>query len=346
MFSAGVLAVLLWAAVTDHYAVAQERTVAVEGRVVNGTVGGDSVNGLTVVLHLNDGASFEERTTDTSEDGTFRFTNIVPSEAVSYGVSVQRLGVVYGTGVDLSNGPPEPITLTVYDAASDESMLAIGSASLLVSAVEQASETIWVLEIVQVVNDTDVAYVPGPSPMSLLRFGLPPGALDLQVDTSLLGADVLQVDRGFALTAGVPPGSHDVMFAYRFPYRGTEATFEKTLRYGAQSVRVLAASGLVNITVEGLGEPGLVAIGEHEYTVYEAAGLPRGARLNLSLTDLPEASFGERLASRLRQVPLQYTAPAGLGIMMALVVGAVLWRRRGRVPAAQPAPAPSETNFG
>ena len=221
-----------------------------------------------------------------------------------------------------------PITLTVYDVTSDESALAVGSASLLVSAVDRASETVWVHELVQIVNDTDVAYVPGPSPMSLLRFGLPPGALDLQVDTTLLGADVLQVDRGFSLTAGVPRGSHDVMFAYRFPYHGTEAALEKTLWYGAQSVRVLAPTELVEIAVEGFGAPDVVTIGERGYTVYEGFGLARGVRLAVRLSGLPEASIGERVDSRLRRVPLQYAAPAGLGVVMALTIATVLWRRR------------------
>ena len=317
------------AAVAAGQALAQEQALAVEGRVVNGTAGGGGVEGLTVVLYQGDGTAFQERRATTDVDGGFRFDRVGYSPDLVYGVSVQRLGITYGAGLDLSDGSPQPITLTVYDAASDDSVVAVESASMLVSSADRASETVWVLEIVHLVNDTDVAYAPGPEPMSLLRFGLPAGARDLQVDTTLVGADVLQVDRGFALTAGVPPGSHEVMFAYRFPYQGAEATFTKTLRYGAGTVRVLAPMTLVELAVEGLGEPGVATIGEREYRVYEGGGLARGAQLSVRLEGLPQASLGERLGARLGDLPLEYAGPAGLGVMTVLVVATVLWRRRG-----------------
>ena len=66
----------------------------------------------------------------------------------------------------------------------------------------------YALEIVNVVNIGDRTYVPGPEPMNLLRFGLPAGSSELQIDTQLIAADALQVDRGFALTANVPPVEH------------------------------------------------------------------------------------------------------------------------------------------
>ena len=92
----------------------------------------------------------------------------------------------------------------------------------------------YALEIVNVVNASDRTYVPGAEPMNLLRFGLPPGAKGLQIDTSLVGADAIQVDRGFAVPANIPPGEHEVMFAYHFGYEGQSVTLDKSYLYGGR----------------------------------------------------------------------------------------------------------------
>ena len=299
--------------------------------MVNGT-DGIGVEGLTVVLHENRTTGRSERTAKSGADGGFRFDVSYDSE-VAYGVSVTRLGALYGANLDLSGGSPEPVSLTVYDATSDDSLLQVGASSLLISSVDGASETVWALEIVQVLNESDLAYIPGPDPMSLLRFGLPKGARELQVDTSLLAADVLQVDRGFALTAAVPPGQHDVMFAYNFPYSGDETFFDKTLRYGASNVRVLAPVELADLAVDGL-DGQRVSIGGREYTVYEGDDVPRGAVLSVALGGLPRASLSDRVGQRLKSLRLEYLAPAALGVILAAILGFAVWRRRG-VAAAE-----------
>ena len=277
-----------WGGVDIANAQQPEEVRVVEGRVVNGTAGGDSVSDVAVMLHQESATRHDDLRSTTDNQGRFLFEEIVYHPDTTYGVSVVYQGGLYGSDLQLSEGSPPPVSLTVYEAADSQTSLTVSSASVLFAQVDGPTQTLWALEIVRVHNDTDRTYVPGPEPMRLLRFSLPPGTRGLQVDTDLMGSDVLQVDRGFALTASVPPGEHEVMYAYQFPYAGSVDVFVKSFPYGAGSVRVLAPTGLMQLSSELLEGPEIVTIG----------GRPLPAlKLDRSAAQLPHL-FGAYGASR------------------------------------------------
>lgn len=318
---------LLALVATGGAAHAQSQLRTVEGVVQNATAGGDSVSDQTVTLHRVTSTGFDDLTTTTDGAGAFTFTDFEFNPDVSYGVSVRYQDTIYGTDLDLSGGSPEPVILTVYDGTSDDGIVSAGSASLLLADADPSDQTIAALEIIKLVNRSDRAYVPGEGVMELLRFGLPPGASGLVLDTPLIGADYVQVDRGFALLASVPPGEHEVMFSYRFPYESSKFTLEKSYRYGADKVRILAPEEVVSISSASLGDPNPVTIGERAYQVVEAEGLTRGAAVSIDLDGLPMASAGQRIGNRLPDLRFEYAAPAALVVLMVglLIYGAV-WK--------------------
>ena len=282
---------LLW---TTPTVLGQEQDLVVEGRLTNATPDGSGVSGVTVVFHRESVASHTdlERTTDGA--GRFRFEGIVFDPSVTYGVTVKYQGALYGQDVDLTAGPSRSVNLTVYDAVDEEGVLSTSMVSVLFSWVDPFTQTASALEIVRIINSSDRSYVPGPEPMALVRFGLPPGAYGLTVDTGLLGADFVQVDKGFALLASVPPGEHEVMYAYQFPYSGTEYSFSKSFNYGAEQVRILAPQGVMTLSAEQLGPTETVNIGDRLYYLVQATDLPRGERISLQLGELPQSSLGRR----------------------------------------------------
>ena len=321
------LAVIWPAGGTVAHAQAEDSARVVEGTVVNGTAGAHLPDELTVVLHKEGAARHDHLETSTDAEGRFRFEGIAFEPDLLYGVTVKHQAALYGTDLDLSQGSPAPVSLTVFEATDADTSLGVSAASILLAQADVVTQMMWALEIVKIVNDTDRTYVPGRGPMSLLRFGLPPGAESLQVDTGLLGADVLQVDRGFALTASVPPGEHEVMYAYRFPYFGNEATLSRSFPYGAANLRVLAPYEIAQLASQELEGPEAVTIGSRPYQLLTGADLPRGSRITLELGGLPRATFSERLGYRLRDLRLEYVAPMGLGLLMVILIGLALWRR-------------------
>ena len=320
---AAVVALLVVAA-TGTAAAQEAPTITVEGTVLDGTAGGHVGPGLPVFLVSSAGPQYELQAV-TDEAGTFRFDSPPPPAGERLGVSLQYKGAVYGEIVGIVNGLTLPVAITVYDSSNDELLIEASSASLLFARVDRATQTLWALEIVKLVNDSDLTYIPGSGPMDLLRFGLPPDADNLTVDTGLIGADVLQVDRGFAIVAPVPPGEHEVMYAYSFPYDGTEMDLTKSLLYGAAGLRILVPEEVGGLS--GAGEIERVTIGDRPYRVLTGADLPRGAKVPYRLVSLPQATIGDRALQGLDWVRPEYAAIVGLGLVMASLIAYALVRR-------------------
>ena len=306
---------------------AQSVLRTVEGTVRNGTVGGGDVSGQPVMLHRVGVSRLEDISTTTDESGAFRFDEVEYDPDLRYGVSVRYQDAVYGTDIDLSDGSPDHVELTVYDATHDDTIVSAASASLLLASADGSDQTVGALEIIRLANRSDRAYVPGSGVMELLRFGLPPGATDLTLDTFLIGADYVQVDRGFALLASVPPGEHEVMFSYRFPYESERFALSKTYRYGAEKLRILAPEEVVSISSEMLGSPEPVQIGERQYQVIEAEGLERGASISLNLDGLPLTTTGQRISGSFSDIRFEYAAPVALVLLMAALLVYGVMRR-------------------
>ena len=313
---------------------AQGQSLVVEGQITNGTSGGGGVEGLSVALHQESATTHEDLETTTVAEGRFQFEGIVFDPAVAYAVTVSYQEALYGRNLDLSAGAPPPVSLSVYDAVDDVGVLSGSSASVLFATASKSTQTVSALEIIKLVNTSNFTYVPGQGRMDFLRFGLPPGSRALQADTVLTGADFVQVDRGFALLASVPPGEHEVAYTYEFPYSGTEVAFSKSLRYGVQHLRILAPVEVLKLSSPELGAAATVTIGSRPYQLIEANDLPKGTEITLELGGLPKASLGDRVSRRLDGVRLEYAAPVGLAILITGLIGYSLWRRAGEARGA------------
>ena len=325
----GLLTLVAVAAPAER-AAAQEETRTVEGQVVNGTRDAGAADGLSVVFHMEGATTHQHRVTPTDEEGRFRFEGIEPDPALTYGVSVEYQGALYGQDVDLLSGSPPSLALTVYEATDEEGTLSTSLASVLLGAADESSHRVSALEIMTIVNSSDRAYVPGSEPMRLPRFGLPAGARNLQVDSGLPGAEFIQVDLGFALLSSIPPGEHEVMYAYDFPVSGSAADFSKSLPYGATLLRVLALEGEMSLASRQMEGPDTVLIGERSYYLMQAADVPWGSRISVELRDLPGRSTWGRLTDRLDGLRFEYAAPAGLSAFMLALTAYAVWRRGGR----------------
>ncbi len=305
---------------------------SVEGRVVHGANPGANLSGVSVVLHQQSLGEDLPVEAATDAEGRFRFEGVEVVPGSAYGVSVEYQGALYGKDVVVVPGRSAEVTLTVYDATHDALVLEVASASVLFSSVNRRHQWVGALEMVSVRNASDHTFVPGPEPMNLLRFDLPPGARDLEVRTDLVGAEVLQVDRGFGLNAAVPPGDHDMLWVYQFPYSGASASFTRSFLYKAGQVRFLIPTqvGTVSITSPQMGPAQAVAIGDRTYQILTANGLAANQEVEVTLGGLPQPTLVDRLARTTEAVPLQYAAPAALAVVAVVVVAYALLRSRRR----------------
>lgn len=314
-----VLVIVAWPA----EAMAQEPEFVVEGRAVNGSGDNTPEFGLLVTLHQESTAGHEDSETTTDVDGKFRFEGIENIIGASYGVSTTYQGVMYGLDVEPSQ-QNLPIELVVYEAVDDESAFAIEGASLLIVQADEP-RTLWALEIITVANRSNTTYVPGTDPMKLLRFSLPPGARDLNVETSLPG-EAVQVDLGFALTSEIQPGEYEVMFSYMLPYEGSDAVLPRSYPHGTQGLRVLALPEVGAIESDAMGTAEPVLIGSDVYQILVAEDLPAGTKFTVSLSGLAQPSFGDRVSRVWGNVRPEYAALGGLAVLMIGVLIFGVWK--------------------
>ena len=311
-------------------------TIAVAGAVVNGTDGMNAPAGVTVLLHRFGAGSGSvdtyEETTDA--DGAFRFDDV---PAVSAGDSL-ALAVDYGetryTEVLSQSDIAEPVVLKVYEFTRDVGVVTTAEQSIIVAGIDASTRRMAAVQLFTLENRSDTTLVPDLSapPMigqfSFLRFSLPPAATDLDVSTNLVGGEVIPVGTGFAITAPVPPGRHQVSFTFTLPYEGSEVAWRDNTLQGAESLQLLIPAEFGNIGVAGLNPSDGFTVGEVTYREWGAADLAPGDGVSITLSGLPEPTWIDRVGNPLSEARFWFGAlPVMVGIALAGLLAWGIWRR-------------------
>lgn len=331
------LAVALLAAVVGVLAalpagVEAQSPATITGTVRNGTADAPPPAGLWVTLRYQvSSGELLEHDTVTLGDGSFTFTDLPPQGLPGFEVRTVYLDVEYTNRV-LGEPLAGPLDLTIYEITTDFGVLALVDDTLAVTGADGSARQFAVLEAVKLRNTSDRTFRADTltdGPMSMVRFSLPEGATDLDVEASLPGGHVLQVDRGFALTVPVPPGDHDILFVYRVPYESSSKQFTPNFPMGTEAYRVMIIKGLADGSGPAMRNADDIAIGDTEYQVLEAGPLAPGQRAAVMLSELPQPTLLERADNTVRSDGFRRGAlPGLLGVVLVVAVGTVLLRRR------------------
>ena len=316
--------------------------VPVRGVLVNGTEGGGTPAGATVLLHQFgvDSGSVDTFETATDADGAFNFDDVPPTPEDGSAALVALYG---GTRYSRVLSPAElsavaesgQLTLRVYESTQDVGVVTTASQSIIVTGIDPSTRRIATAQIFTLENRSDTTLVPDLSapPMigqfSFLRFSLPAEASGLDVSTELVGGEVIPVGTGFAITAPVQPGEHLVSFTYTAPYEGDTLAWRDNTLQGAESLRLLIPDEFGDIAVGGVAPLDEVTLGEVSYRVWGAQDVEAGAGVNLQLSGLPEPSWVTKLGNPLSEGRFWFGAlPALVAVALAgLLVWGVIRRR-------------------
>jgi len=145
------------------------------------------------------------------------------------------------------------------------------------------------------------------------------------IDSSLIAAEFFQVDKGFGMSASLPPGEHDIFFSYDMPYDSGKYELSKNLRYGADILRVVSAVNLVDIGDTSHGDFEEALIGQKKYNVLEVTNIKKGETLILPIEDLPMPSATQRFSSAFKSIRWELAAPVALGIIVIFSAGYIIW---------------------
>ena len=230
---------------------AEEIEIDIKGEVLNVTKGIGAGEMISVALHISSlDSPRETRHTFTDSSSSFQFEAILYSPDNLYGLSTIYKDTVYVSDITIESGVAKFTTLPVYDTSTNDDIIFLSKASFSVTGIDSLERKISILELATVSNNSKLTYVQGSGPMDLIRFGIPEGATNFVFDTLIPAAEYIQVDKGFALIAALPPGDHEIMYSYDIPYTGSQSEVLKTWRYGAKSASILFPKGMLNINTD------------------------------------------------------------------------------------------------
>ena len=252
-----------------------QQTVNLAGQVVNRTHGATLEPGLRVTLHSFSQSSgvFFSQDAATDDSGSFVFPNVELLQEGGYAVTTDYADTRYST-LFRPEDLDKPVELVVYETTQDISVIRVVHQALILTEVDPREQMITAAIFVNLSNESDRTLLPdltnvGPGAFSFLRFSLPPLAEELDVQSDLVGGQIIPTGSGFAMTAPVTPGEHNISFSFRFPYQGNALAYQQSLLQGADVFQVLIPQRLSEIQVGTLEPlPPLNAAGA-SYLVWE-----------------------------------------------------------------------------
>ena len=332
---------LLLATLTVHLSstVNAQEPLVIRGRVANMTRGGTVPADLEITLHVIQGQEqVQLLQTTVEEDATFQFSLGLSEGNLRYVFVAVYQGVLYSILVETDVAEMagyRPVELVIYESTRSQESLGVVDDVLLVTGADADEGTVRVFERLTLVNRGDRTYVPDleqPQQMNFLRFSLPPGATSLDVRGDLEGGEIITVDRGFAITAPVPPGEHQLGFSYEAPYQKGSLAFSKSIPWGAEVFRAMMPQALGMLEGRGLDQIGPVIVGGVNYHLLEARDVLRGETIEVRLSQLPQPTLWKRAWRGLTggdYAPI--VAPTVMGVALVILLAVGFRRRRAAV---------------
>lgn len=273
---------------------------SIAGRVLDGTAGGSPVADQEVVLqgvrHAAEASILPVQTTRTDAEGNFRFDGLPVSEENSFLVFVTYETIEYGSrDVKLTTEEPSAeLEMEVYGSTTSDDQVRVALDHVVLEADAEA-QALSVLEVFQVLNEGDRAYVSeGENGTSLptLQLSLPDGASQVRVISGVTPQDLVPTAAGLADTTPLIPGEKEVALGYDLPYAESDLLFQKTLAYPTDRLAILVQDAGFTVDSTTLSAPQPTEMGEDQYLLLTGESLAAGEQIDLSLSGLPTASSG------------------------------------------------------
>ncbi len=329
-----IAAALLLLASAAHAQSAEEIRIA--GRVVHGVEGADfDPAQARVTLNVLEGvASFAQRSATPGPNGAFELEAPF-SPAHTYFFTVEYQGAAYSVtrgAASLS----DPLVITVYDSTHDASAIGIDSYTVIVAGADPEEGFVEILERAIVRNNSNRTLIPdsnaeGPAMMSFLRFALPPNAYNLDVRSNLVGGQVLEVDRGFALTTPILPTigePHQFEFVYRLDYGAPNIDVSRTMRFGADSFRFVAPANVASLASPRLDDLGAANLDGRLLRLLEGQNIEPAEFIELAVSGLPTQSGLDRALADAGVWYVRYAVPGAVALAASALLLIAATRRR------------------
>ncbi|MGW8251511.1 MAG: hypothetical protein ACWGO1_12775, partial [Anaerolineales bacterium] len=266
------------------------------------------------------------QTTSVQPDGKYIFDDVEMPDGRAFLVTVDYDGTTYGSDIAVAQAemPLPELPVSIYETTTDASMLSADRLHLFFEFVDD--QTLRVIELYILSNPSDRTVVPVAPGQPTVRFSLPEGAVNLEIQDGALGERFIQTEDGFGDTMPIRPGAgkYELLFAYEIPYE-RKLDLVQPMSLPVNAVVILAPENGIDIKGEGLVDAGTRDVQGAQYRLYNGESIPAGSDLRVSIS-------GRSLGSSPSLVSGSSTSlVVGLGAFgVALVLAGVWLYRRSR----------------
>ena len=262
------------------------------GQLLDGTNKNAPVARQSVTLQMAQGNTATDLASATTDArGSYAFGNLSTAKTISYALYIRYQGAQYNSAlITLNTKPVQQVNLTVYQATTSTANMAIVRATILLHKPEAQKGIIPVSELF-IFRNLDLRTYVGSLDAShgkpnALRFSLPHTARNVSLGKGFDGYKAIQVDRGFATDAPVPPGDSQFAFTFDVPYTLSSYDFDFTIVYPTVQLALLIPPE-IHATSDTLKGQGPVGTNQDTYNLLQANALLANKQVHVQLDGLP-----------------------------------------------------------
>lgn len=262
------------------------------GQLQDGTKNNAPLAGQSVTLQMAQGTTSQDVAKATTDaHGNYSFSNLSTDKSITYAIYTNYQGAQYTSNLaTLNSKPTQQLNLTVYDATTSTSGIAITQATLLMHAPDTQRGVFTVSEIFLFKNLTAHTYVgsldTSKGRPNALLFSLPTGARSLTLGSDFNGYRAIQTNSGFASNAAIAPGVSQFSFSFEVPYDASVYELSYTALYPTVQFALLVPPD-IHATANGLSSQGVVtAADQNTYQLYKVTTLLPDQSLRVELEGL------------------------------------------------------------
>ncbi len=262
------------------------------GQLLDGTNKNAPVARQSVTLQMAQGNTATDLASVTTDArGSYAFDNLSTDKNISYALYIRYQGAQYNSAlITLNTKPVQQVNLTVYQATTSTANMAIVRATILLHKPDAQKGIIPVSELF-IFRNLDLRTYVGSLDAShgkpnALRFSLPHTARNVSLGKGFDGYKAIQVDRGFATDAPVPPGDSQFAFTFDVPYTLSSYDFDYTIVYPTVQLSLLIPPE-IHATSDILKGQGPVGTNQDTYNLLQANALLANKQVHVQLDGLP-----------------------------------------------------------
>jgi hypothetical protein len=223
-------------------------------------------------------------------DGSYRFGQVDMPAGRIFIVSIEHQGEVFNSAPSLHPGEEQilvdgilQLSIHISDQSTDASALYVERMHVFLDF--SIPGTVQIVELFLITNPTNSIITASDPAIGVISFDLPKGAQNLQFQDSVLGERYLPTENGFSDTRAIQPGpaSHQVLFAYEFPYNGS-LDLSIPLPMPVNTVSLMVPFEGIKVKSDQLADGGLKDSQGMSFHLYTAANLAPSSPLEFSVT--------------------------------------------------------------